>query len=77
MATGEQKATAISKEYKTTDELYGDTGAIDEITLILSEKLNIAISSIQKQVLKMVKKEQKQLKNILSLNLLTKVLKRE
>ncbi|WP_294430564.1 SUMF1/EgtB/PvdO family nonheme iron enzyme [uncultured Treponema sp.] len=53
MTTGEQKATAISKEYKTTDELYGDTGAIDEITLILSEKLNIAISSIQKQVLKM------------------------
>lgn len=53
MTTGEQKATAISKEYKTTDELYGSTGAIDEITLILSEKLNIAISSIQKQVLKM------------------------
>lgn len=53
MTTGEQKATAISREYKTTDELYGSTGAIDEITLILSEKLNIAISSIQKQVLKM------------------------
>ena len=53
MTTGEQKATAISKEYKTTDELYGSTGAVDEITLILSEKLNIAISSIQKQVLKM------------------------
>ena len=53
MTTGEQKATATSKEYKTTDELYESTGAIDEITLILSEKLNIAINPIQKQALKM------------------------
>ena len=52
MTTGVQKATAASKEYKATDELYGSTGAIDEITLILAEKLNIAISSVQKQSLR-------------------------
>ena len=49
--TGEQ-ATATSKDYKTTDELYGNMGAIDEITLILAEKLHIAINPVQKQVLK-------------------------
>lgn len=52
MTTGVQKATATSKEYAGTDELYGNTGAIDEITLILSEKLGIAINPIQKQALR-------------------------
>ena len=51
MTTGEQKATAASKEYKSIEELYGSTGAIDEITLILADKLGIAINPIQKQAL--------------------------
>ena len=52
MTTGVQQATATSKEYKDAEELYGNTGAIDEITLILSEKLNIAINPVQKQALR-------------------------
>lgn len=52
LTTGVQLATATSKDYKTTDELYGNMGAIDEITLILAEKLHIAINPVQKQVLK-------------------------
>ena len=51
MTTGEQKATATSKEYKSIDELYESAGAIDKITLALAEKLNIAITPIQKQAL--------------------------
>lgn len=51
MTTGVQKATATSKEYPSAEELYGSTGAIDEITLSLADKLNIAINPIQRQVL--------------------------
>ena len=51
MTTGEQKATATSKEYQSIDELYGSAGAIDKITLALADKLNIAINPIQRQAL--------------------------
>ena len=50
---GIQLATvSTSKEYKSAEALYEDTGAIDEITLALAERLNIAINPIQKQALK-------------------------
>ena len=51
LTTGVQRATATSKEYKSAEELYGSTGAIDEVTLMLSEKLGIAINPVQKQAL--------------------------
>lgn len=51
LTTGVQKATVTSKEYKSTEELYGNTGAIDEITLVLADRLHIAINPIQKRAL--------------------------
>lgn len=51
MTTGEQKATATSKEYQSIDELYGSAGAIDKITLALADKLNIAVNPVQKRAL--------------------------
>ena len=51
LTTGVQKATATSKEYTTSEELYASTGAIDEITLILAEKLRITVNPVQKQAL--------------------------
>lgn len=50
LATGENE-TVMSKEYETIEELYERTGAIDEITLLLAERLNIAITPIQKRAL--------------------------
>ncbi|MDE7290793.1 MAG: hypothetical protein K2N58_01980 [Treponemataceae bacterium] len=51
LTTGVQKATVTSKEYKNTEELYGNTGAIDEITLTLADRLQIAINPIQRRAL--------------------------
>lgn len=51
LTTGVQKATVTSKEYKSTEELYGNTGAIDEITLALADRLQIAINPIQRRAL--------------------------
>lgn len=51
LTTGVQKATVASKEYKSTEELYGNTGAIDEITLALADRLQIAINPIQRRAL--------------------------
>lgn len=51
LTTGVQKATVTSKEYKSTEELYGNTGAIDEITLALADRLQIAIDPIQRRAL--------------------------
>ncbi|MBD5435131.1 MAG: hypothetical protein HDR36_01210 [Treponema sp.] len=51
LTTGVQKATVASKEYKSTEELYGNTGAIDEITLALADRLHIAINPIQRRAL--------------------------
>ena len=52
LTTGEQLATATSKEYKTIEALYESTGAIDEITLIFAEKLHIALNPVQQQALR-------------------------
>lgn len=51
LTTGVQKATVASKEYKSTEELYGNTGAIDEITLTLADRLHIEINPIQRRAL--------------------------
>lgn len=51
LTTGEQKATATSKEYTKIEYLYGNTGAVDEITLALADKLGIRLSNKQKQLL--------------------------
>lgn len=51
LTTGIQRATAMSKEYKTIEELYERTGAIDEITRLLADRLNIAITPIQRRAL--------------------------
>ncbi|MCH5290836.1 MAG: hypothetical protein J1D88_03630 [Treponema sp.] len=48
---GIQETVTTSKEYKSAEALYENTGAIDEITLALAERLNIAINPIQKQAL--------------------------
>lgn len=51
LTTGEQMASATSKEYSKAEYLYGSTGAIDEITLALGEKLGILISDLNKNLL--------------------------
>ena len=51
LTTGEQIASVISKEYSKIEYLYGTTGGIDEITLLLSEKLKINISDVYKNLL--------------------------
>ena len=44
-------ASATSKEYSEIEYLYGSTGAVDELTLSIAQKLNLAISDINKNVL--------------------------
>ncbi len=51
LTTGEQMASVTSKEYSKAEYLYGSTGAVDEITLKLSEKLNIKLSDLNKNLL--------------------------
>ena len=51
LTTGEQMASVISKEYSSSEYLYGSTGAVDEITLALGNKLGIAIPDISKNLL--------------------------
>ena len=51
LTTGEQLASATSNEYSEVEYLYGATGAVDEITLTLADKLNITISALNKNVL--------------------------
>lgn len=51
LTTGEQKASVSSKEYSEIEYLYGSTGAVDELTLLLASKLNIAISDLNKREL--------------------------
>ena len=53
LTTGEQMASATSKEYSKVEYLYGSTGAVDEITLLLSEKLGIEMSGIDRNRLSM------------------------
>lgn len=51
LTTGEQMASATSKEYSNAEYLYGTTGAVDEVTLALANKLNLKISDISRNLL--------------------------
>ena len=51
LTTGEQMASCSSKEYSKTEYLYGSTGAVDELTLALANKLSIKISDLNKNLL--------------------------
>ena len=51
LTTGEQMASCMSKEYSKAEYLYGNTGAVDELTLALSEKLGINLSELNKNYL--------------------------
>lgn len=51
LTTGEQLASCMSKEYSKAEYLYGNTGAIDAITLALAEKLGITVSELNKNYL--------------------------
>lgn len=51
LTTGVQKASASSQEYTQVSSLYGSTGAVDEITLKLAEKLGIRISDLNRNLL--------------------------
>lgn len=51
LTTGEQIASASSKEYSNSEYLYGSTGAVDEITLALGNKLGLSISDLNKNLL--------------------------
>ena len=51
LTTGEQMASCMSKEYSKAEYLYVNTGAVDELTLALAEKLGIQISELNKNYL--------------------------
>ncbi|MBR1638053.1 MAG: SUMF1/EgtB/PvdO family nonheme iron enzyme [Treponema sp.] len=51
LTTGEQIASVSSKEYSNSEYLYGSTGAVDEITLALGNKLGLSISDLNKNLL--------------------------
>ena len=46
LTTGEQMASATSKEYSKAEYLYGSTGAVDEVTLSIANKLGLNISDL-------------------------------
>lgn len=52
LTTGEQLASVTSREYTRPEFLYGSTGAVDEITVLLASKLGISLSPISARVLK-------------------------
>ncbi len=51
LTTGEQLASATSKEYSEPEYLYGSTGAVDELTLALATKLNLPLNELTKNLL--------------------------
>ena len=51
LTTGEQMASCSSKEYSKAEYLYGSTGAVDELTLAIGNKLGIKISDLNKNLL--------------------------
>lgn len=51
LTTGEQMASCMTKEYSKAEYLYGNTGAVDELTLALAEKLGIKVSELNKNYL--------------------------
>ena len=51
LTTGEQMASATSKEYSEVEYLYGSTGAVDELTIAIADKLQLPLSAINRSVL--------------------------
>lgn len=51
LTTGQKLASLVSEEYMLTDSLYGETGAVDKITIKLADKLGIKLSDLQKKKL--------------------------
>lgn len=51
LTTGVQMASCLSKEYSKPEYLYGSTGAVDEVTVALAEKLQIQINDLNKNLL--------------------------
>lgn len=51
LTTGEQMASTTSKEYSKAEYLYGSTGAVDELTLSIANKLGLSISELNKNLL--------------------------
>ena len=51
LTTGEQMASCSSKEYSKAEYLYGSTGAVDELTLSIANKLGLSISELNKNLL--------------------------
>ena len=51
LTTGLQMASCMSKEYSKPEYLYGSTGAVDEVTVALAEKLQIQINDLNKNLL--------------------------
>jgi len=51
LTTGEQLASVTSKEYTKAEYLYSSTGAVDEITVKLADKLKIEISTLNRNLL--------------------------
>ena len=51
LTTGEQMASATSKEYSEVEYLYGSTGAVDELTIAIADKLQLPLSAINRNVL--------------------------
>ena len=51
LTTGEQLASVTSKEYTKSEYLYGSTGAVDEITVALANKLGVKLSDLNKSLL--------------------------
>lgn len=51
LTTGEQMASCSSKEYSKAEYLYGSTGAVDELTLAIGNKLGIKVSDLNKNLL--------------------------
>ena len=51
LTTGVQVASATSKEYSKSEYLYGSTGAVDEVTLALANKLDIKLNNQTKNLL--------------------------
>ncbi|MDD7580572.1 MAG: SUMF1/EgtB/PvdO family nonheme iron enzyme [Treponema sp.] len=51
LTTGEQMASCTSKEYSKAEYLYGSTGAVDELTLAIGNKLGIKVSDLNKNLL--------------------------
>lgn len=51
LKTGRQIATVTSKTYSEADYLYGSTGAVDELTVALADKLGVKLAEVQRNAL--------------------------